>query len=311
MLKISKKVAIISLIALFAYSLNAKEIEIVSLNAASQKTTIKVPQNPKRVAVADMASLDTIDALGFGSNVVGLTKAQKVYYLSKYNDDKNIKNIGSVKEVDLEALMSSEPDIIFIGTRLASQYDKLSKIAPVVYLGIDYKNGTFNSVRENVNTISKIFGVENFANDKFNKFEKRLKDIKEKASGKTAILGLVSSSSFNTLGNEKRCAMITTDAGFENVVLDAKTTHGNDSSFELVLKLNPDYIFVLDRDSAISKKGAKLAKSVMDNELINKTKAHKNGNIFYLNPSVWYLSEGGITAMDLMIKDLEEALRYP
>nr|WP_241468802.1 ABC transporter substrate-binding protein [Campylobacter sputorum] len=171
-------------------------------------------------------------------------------------------------------------------------------MAPVVYLGIDYKNLTFNSIKENVNTISKIFGVENFANDKFNKFEKMLKDIKEKANGKTAILGLVSSSSLNTLGNEKRFAMITTDAGFENVVLDVKTTHGNDSSFELVLKLNPDYIFVLDRDSAISKKGAKLAKSVMDNELINKTKANKNGNIFYLNPSAWYLSEGSITAMD-------------
>ncbi|WP_052137604.1 hypothetical protein [Campylobacter sputorum] len=65
------------MIALFSYSINAKEINIVSLNSASQKTTIKVPQNPKRVAVADMASL-TIDALGFGSNVVGLTKAQKV-----------------------------------------------------------------------------------------------------------------------------------------------------------------------------------------------------------------------------------------
>lgn len=308
MLKVLQKVAIIGLAISFLCSLNAKEIEITTLNSASKEVSIKVPLNPKRVAVADMASLDTIDALGFGSRVVGLTKAQKVYYLSKYNDDKNIKNIGSVKEVDLEALMSAEPDIIFIGARLAAHYDKLSKIAPVVYLGIDYKNGTFESIKKNIATISKIFGVEHMADEKFDKFEKRLKAIKEKANSQTAILGLVSSSNLNTLGNEKRCAMITTDAGFTNVVLDAKTTHGNDSSFELVLKLNPSYIFVLDRDSAISKKGAKLAKDVMNNELINKTKAYKDGHIFYLNPSVWYLSEGGINALDLMLQDLEKAL---
>ena len=64
----------------------------------------------------------------------------------------------------------------------------------------------------------------------------------------------------------------------------------------------------LDRDSAIGAGGAKLAKEVLDNELINKTKVAKNGKIYYLNPSVWYLSEGGIKAMDLMLEDLEKAL---
>ncbi len=36
-----------------------------------------------------------------------------------------------------EAVMASEPDIIFIGGRLAKSYDTLSEIAPVVYLYID------------------------------------------------------------------------------------------------------------------------------------------------------------------------------
>ena len=303
------KVLCLAACLLFASSLSAKEmVEITTLNAKGQSVQIKVPKNPKRVAIADLASLDTIDTLGFGDSIVALTKAQNVYYLKKYNDDKNIINIGSVKEVDLEKLMQSRPDIIFIGTRLAADYDRLSKIAPVVYLGIDYKTSTFNSVKKNVETIAKIFSASDKFEEWFDDFHKRLDAIKEKANGKTAIIALVTNSNLNTLGNEKRCAMIGTDAGFTNIAAEAKTTHGNDASFELVVKLDPEYMFVLDRDSAIGAGGAKLAKEVLDNELINKTKVAKNGKIYYLNPSVWYLSEGGIKAMDLMLEDLEKAL---
>jgi iron complex transport system substrate-binding protein len=33
--------------------------------------------------------------------------------------------------------------------------------------------------------------------------------------------------------------------------------------------------------------------------------AYKNGHIVYLTPDVWYLAEGGITATDVMLRDLE------
>ena len=149
----------------------ASGVEIETLNAKNDLVKLEIPTNPKRVAVADMAVLDTMDALGLGDRVVALTKAQKVYYLEKYNENKDIANIGTVKEVDLEALMMSEPDVIFIGTRLVAQYDKLSQIAPVVQLGIDYKNGTFESVKKNIKTIAQIFEVN--VEDKFDVFEKR------------------------------------------------------------------------------------------------------------------------------------------
>lgn len=66
---------------------------------------------------------------------------------------------------------------------------------------------------------------------------------------------------------------------------------------------------MLDRDNAINNKGSKTAKEVMANPIINKTNAAKNGKIYYLNPSVWYLTEGGIKAMDFMLSDLENALK--
>ena len=86
-------------------------------------------------------------------------------------------------------------------------------------------------------------------------------------------------------------------------------THGNEVSFEAIVALNPDYIFVMDRDSAIGTNGAQMAQEIMENELIMKTDAYKNGNMVILeNPGIWYLAEGGITSLGIMLEDLESAL---
>ena len=78
---------------------------------------------------------------------------------------------------------------------------------------------------------------------------------------------------------------------------------------EFIVEKAPDYIFVMDRDAAIGTDGAKLAREIMENELVMGTDAYKNGNIVYLaHPAVWYTAEGGITALDLMLQDLESEL---
>ena len=65
----------------------------------------------------------------------------------------------------------------------------------------------------------------------------------------------------------------------------------------------------MDRDSAIGTEGAQLAQEIMENELVMSTDTYKNGNIVYLeHPAVWYTAEGGITALDIMLQDLESTL---
>lgn len=45
----------------------------------------------------------------------------------------------------------------------------------------------------------------------------------------------------------------------------------------------------------------------MENELIMETAAYKNGNLIILeNPVAWYTAEGGVTALDMMLGDLEK-----
>ena len=296
--------------ASFALAEAAPEtITITSLNAEREPVELEVPYDPQRIAVLDMASLDILDRLGVGDRVVG-SATTALDYLQAYVTNEEIANLGTIKEADLEAVMASEPDVIFIGGRLSSSYDALSEIAPVIYLATDTEIGVVESVRQNATTIASLFGMEAEVDALMADFDARIAALAAFAEDQNAIVGLCTSGSFNVLGSDGRCSMISVEIGFDNLGDgDVTSTHGNESSFELIVELNPDYIFVLDRDAAIATEGAKLAQEIVENELVMETDAYKNGHIVYLaHPTVWYTAEGGITALDIMLQDLESAL---
>ncbi len=315
-----------------------ESVKITTLNANKEEVEITVPYNPQRIAILDLAVLDIIDNLGLGDRVVG-TANTSIDYLSDYVNNKDIKNLGTIKEADLEAVMECEPDVIFIGGRLSASYDALSEIAPVIYLSTNSEIGLVESVTKNATTIASLFGMESDIEKKTADFAERIAALQAVAEGKTALVGMTTSGSFNLLGNDGRCSIIGVEIGFNNLTASANggqsgngynknsegqkteekngndnsgnsgSPHGNESSFETVVAQNPDYIFVMDRDRAIGTEGVQLAQEIMENELVMSTDAYKNGNIVYLeHPAVWYTAEGGITALDVMLQDLESTL---
>ena len=296
--------------ASFALAEAAPEtVTITSLNAEREPVELEVPYDPQRIAILDMPSLDILDRLGLGDRVVG-SATTTLAYLQAYVPGDTIANLGTIKEADLEAVMACEPDVIFIGGRLSASYDALSEIAPVVFLSTDTEIGVVESVRNNATTIASMFGLEAQVDELMAGFDARIEALAAFAEGKNAIVGLCTSGSFNILGSDGRCSIISVEIGFDNLGDgDVTATHGNESSFELVVELDPDYMFVLDRDAAIGTDGAQLAKEIVENELVMDTDVYKDGHIVYLeNPTVWYTAEGGITALDIMLGDLEGAL---
>lgn len=320
--------------------------ETVTITAhigTGEEAEVTVPYDPQRIAILDFACLDILDNLGLGDRVVGCASTT-LDYLKKYTEDVTL--LGTIKEADLEAVMSCEPDIIFIGGRLSASYDALSEIAPVVYLATDSEIGVVESTRNNAYTIAAIFGKEDEVAEKFAGFDERIAALQTVAEGKTAVVGMSTGGSFNVVGNSGRCSIIGVEIGFENLndtsdesseggrggnsesseggrggngesseggrggnSQAANSAHGSEASFELVVSQNPDYIFVMDRDAAIATEGAQLAAEIMDNELIQGTDAYQNGNLIILqNPAVWYTAEGGVTALDIMLSDLESVL---
>lgn len=323
-----------------------EKITITALNGSEEETQVEVPYDPQRIAILDFAALDVIDNLGLGDRVVG-TASTTLDYLMSYTQKDDVKLLGTIKEADLEAVMECEPDIIFIGGRLSSYYDELSEIAPVVFLATDAEEGVVGSTRRIAETVASIFGLEDQVADKLEGYDARIQALAEFAEGKTAVVGMCTGGSFKVLGNDGRCSIIGVEIGFDNLSNGltsgdsgnggqggrdgqsgrdgqgeregqgsgnggqggGTSTHGNEASFELIVSLNPDYIFVMDRDAAIGTDGAKLAKDVMENDLIKGTDVYKNGNIVYLeHPAVWYTAEGGVTALDMMLSDLESVL---
>lgn len=290
---------------------DTRTVTIKSLDANEREIDLTVPYDPQRIAVLDMASLDILDALGVGDRVVGSADTA-LEYLQAYADDAEVENLGTIKEADLEAVMACEPDIIFIGSRLAQTYDALSEIAPVVYLTVEPQLGVLESVRRNTATIAGMFGLEAKAEELMNGFDDRIAALAAFAEGKSAIIGMTTSGGFNVLGNDGRGSIIGKEIGFTNVGVDAElgtATHGNEASFEFVVEKAPAYLFVMDRDAAIGTDGAQLAREIVENELVKGTDAYRSGNIVYLaHPAVWYTAEGGVTALDLMLTDLETEL---
>lgn len=286
---------------------SSETITVEGLDANREPADIEVPKNPQKVVVIDMAALDTLDALGVGSSVVGLPKNTQVDYLESYTTNDALENVGSLKEPDLEAIMNLSPDLIIMGGRAQDFYGDLSKIAPTLFLSNNYEVGVLESATKNIHTLASIFGKEAEATALTDSYQERLEALKPKAEGLTAVMGIVTNGGFNTLGDGSRGSFITTSVGFENLAADVDSTHGNESSLELLVELDPDYLFIIDRDSAIAAEGAKLAEEILDNELVHKTRAHQDGNIIYLNPAAWYLTEGGATAMDKILSDVEGA----
>lgn len=298
-----------------AYAAEADKTETVTLttrNGAGEDVEVEFPADPQRLAVMDIGALDILDNIGYGDRIVGVSKGSSIDYIQDYLTDDSLLNLGNVKEPDMEALVESEPDVIFIGGRMSSVYDELAEIAPVYIVYTDMEKGVVESTVMNAKNIASLFDAEDKVDGLVEDYNARIETLQAAAEGKSAIVGMVNAGGFGLLGNDGRCSIIGREIGFENVGVDAEvdtSAHGNEASFEFVLSKNPDYIFAMDRDAAIGTEGAQLAAEVLDNELINKTDAAQNGNVIVLEHSnVWYTAEGGITALGVMLEDLENAL---
>ena len=293
-------------------------VTIQALNANKEMTDIEFPYDPQRIAILDMPALDIIDALGLGDRIVGSAQVT-IEYLTNYNPDDTdgkIMNLGTVKTADLEKVAACEPDIIFIGGRLSSVYADLEAIAPVVYLAVDYENGIVESTRQNAKTIASIFGLEARVDAMFDGFQPRIDALNAVLKGRDILLAMYNNNAMSIMDTQSQLNILAAELGGKNLgetVGDAeKATHGEDASWETIINLNPEYIFVLDRSTATgaADEGILGAKEVIENELIRELGCYKEGKIIYLirHANVWYTSTGGVQALDTMLSDMEAAL---
>src|SRR5690625_1056486 len=265
-----------------------------------------VPKNPEKVLVFDFGMLDTLNYLNV--DVLGVPQQNIPEYLSEYEDSK-YENIGSLKEPDFEKIANIDPDLIIISGRQADQYDELKKLGPVIHLGLDYEN-YYESFKENVKVIGEIFSKEDEIAEALQEIDEQIDQLVEEAAklNKKALIILANEDKISAYGKNSRFGIIHDLFGIPTVDenIDA-STHGMNVSFEYVLEMDPDLLYVIDRSAAIGEEPA--AKNIVENTLMRSTQALQNDDIYYLNPDVWYLSGGGIISVQEMVKEIEASLQ--
>ncbi|MGG1615261.1 siderophore ABC transporter substrate-binding protein [Paenibacillus sp. NRS-1782] len=285
------------------------ESKTIEVKHALDENPVQVKVNPKNVVVFDFGALDTLDKLGV--DVAAVAQQDLPTYLSKYKDSK-YASAGTLFEPDYEKISDLSPELIIIGGRQADAYKELSKIAPTISLAVDTKDFV-NSFKKNVETLGKIFAKEDAAKQELATIDSSIKAVHDKAVASKAkgLIVLTNEGSLSAYGEQSRFGIIHDAFGVTPVDPDIKvSTHGQKVSFEYVQQKNPDYIFVVDRGAVVVEEGKEqvTGKQTIENELVKKTNAFKNGHIVYLDPNYWYLSGNGLESVSEMIKEIDAAL---
>lgn len=263
-----------------------------------------VPLNPGRVIVFDLSTLDNLAALGVEA-VIGVPQVTFPAKLSQFSD-KRYAPVGSLFEPDYEAVNALKPDLIIVGGRSSAKYAQLAAIAPTIDVPTTPDQPIEGAI-SNVEQLGMIFGKEERARQLATGLRDAVQQLKVKtASRGKGLIVMVAGGKLGAYGPGSRFGVIHSGFGVPVAVEGLSTSlHGEAVGFEFILKTNPDWLFVIDRDAAIGRTGA--ARQVLDNPLVRSTRAWRSGQVVYLDPVNWYLIGDGIQALTQMTAQISAA----
>ncbi|MGX1931419.1 Fe2+-enterobactin ABC transporter substrate-binding protein [Microbacterium resistens] len=168
-------------------------------------TTTEIPEQPERIlstAVSVTGTLLAIDApvVASGSQVGGVWFDQ----WADIADERDVTNLWSVGEFDLEAVMANEPDLIVVATSgrdaLTDQVADLQSIAPTIV--VDYGAQTWQDLAVE---LGEAAGLEEQAEKTISDFDAL---VRETAGAITVPKGTADVISFNGPGQDNPIARV-------------------------------------------------------------------------------------------------------
>lgn len=293
-------------IAMTSCKQNKEETPLTNfIEIENNGTTVKVPIQPKTVAVLERGVMENMDELGIAFQ--GMAKEFTPNYLAHLENNKNIADMGAVFKPNFDAVSRLSPDLVFMDNAFPADYDEMIKIAPTLMLGIPNKGDNYlNYIQDNIHLLGKIYQIEPKADDLAKDLDTRvnaLKDLVSKSNNKAMVI-IHSEGNFRLFDENTRYGFIFKDFGVKsatNVTAEVANNHGHMINSEFILEHNPDILFIIDRD-AIVQKSAK--PNVITNALLEKTNAYKNKRVIYLDPDAWFLSGSGATSFKIFLNDI-------
>ncbi|NEW92904.1 siderophore ABC transporter substrate-binding protein [Rhodopseudomonas sp. BR0M22] len=297
-------IRMIAMLAAFALPAlaSAETIEIQTAQGM-----VRVQAKPSRVAVFDMAALDTLDLLGVKAAGV----PDRVFLPELKSAAAAGEVVGTLFEPNLEALSALDPDLIILGGRSSPKAKFTSRIAPTIDMTIDGQE-LVRDAEARLQAYGRLFGREQTAEQEKQKFNAAIVAARDAAKGKgRALIVMTNGPKISAFGLGSRFGWIHSTLQIEPAVTTmAPSIHGEAVSFEFVRKADPDWLIVVDRAMAIGA-GDNQARATLDNQLVRDTKAWKSGRVIYLPSADLYIAGGGIQAMTRVLAALTRGFSEP
>ena len=266
---------------------------------------VEVRKKPKRVVALDNRTFETLESWG-----IKLVAAPKPIMpaTSGYKEDDSIVDIGNHREPNLEALAAADPDLVIVGQRFGSHYDEIKKLLPnadIINLNWDVSEeaenpgeNLINGFKDSIDGLAAIFDKKEEAEELKNNLDESIAKAKEAYKGGSIVSVVVSGGEIGysapgfgrVWGPLYQVLDLKPAIEIDNTSSDHK---GDDISVEAIAQANPEYILVLDRDAATTKKGEESipASDVIENsEALKNMEAIKNSNVYYA-PADTYTNE--------------------
>jgi iron complex transport system substrate-binding protein len=250
-------------------------------DAAGNKVVLV--KQPQRIAILHSLYLEYFFALGtppiasMGASTGNAMKALKEWEtLKPYAGTADIMDLGSARDLNLEAILAAKPDVIvtFKGQgHVAQMYDQLVQIAPVIQVDFNV------SWQDQTLACAEIVGKEAFAQDFIKETETIISSAKNKLSkhkGKTIALFRTDGKSFISRGTKEYYETfgIAKPAGYPD--------HYQTLSLEAVAEMKPDYIVFQDS----VQNAQTFVKAQESSSVWQSLGAVKNGQVLYFDDSL-------------------------
>jgi len=275
--------------------------------------TVTVPVNPKNVVALDNRTFETladwkIELAAVPKDVMPAD--------SPYVSDESVKNIGNHREPNLEILAAANPELVIVGQRFADYYEEIKKLVPnavVIDLNVDVSEeaatpgeNLVNGLKNSTIALGKIFDKNEEAKQVVADFDKVIEDAKSAYNGTDKVMSVIVGGGdigFAAPHSGRVWGPMYEIFGWAPAleVADSTSDHkGDEVSVEAIAQSNPDWLFVLDRDAAISgEKDAVPAQDVIANApALQKTTAVSKKHIIYA-PTDTYTNESIQTYIEL------------
>ncbi|PVB62400.1 siderophore ABC transporter substrate-binding protein [Labrenzia sp. 011] len=292
-----------SLAALAAAMVLGTQALAGTVSIETAKGPVEVPASPEKIAVFDIAAIDTLNALG-----VAIAGAPQNVYVDHLEDiSRSAEPIGTLFEPDFEALNALQPDLIIAGGRSSSQVEALSALAPTIDVTI-WGDGLLDQARARLAAYGQLFDKTEEAARLDAEMAAAIDSLRTQATGAgKALIVLTNGPKISVYGPGSRFGWLYTELGIDAAVETTEdSTHGEGVSFEFIRDVNPDWLLVIDRAAAIGAEGASAAET-LDNKLVAETTAWKKGQVIYLDAAKIYISAGGYQSVLDTMADLAAA----